>query len=273
MSDREQLLLVIVVIYLTDCVFWASRRAVGFRDSFLAGAFAVLHPSTYLGHDRGGIVWRNPLPPFGTTMTCPARPVSVTPEHAYAYTAASALFGGRPEHPERIVALDEVKSVTVDPKDILVNGNDRSGRRGGLAMMRLVPPTAIRACDGWPGDCSGWPSAQSPDALRRLCMAPATLRHLLVRLPRNDHARRPCHPAHVACILDHRLPGASCVPGAVRGSHRVCRPKGERNLPMEVPSPRELPEGLSPRDGPAVCRPCRPGHNVRWRVLVWTRTT
>jgi hypothetical protein len=122
MSDHEQLLLVIVVIYLTDCVFWASRCAVVFRDSFLAGAFAVLHPSTYVGHDRGGIVWRNPLPPFGTTMICPARPVSVTPEHAFAYTAASALFGGRPEHPERIVALDEVKSVTVDAKDVLVNG-------------------------------------------------------------------------------------------------------------------------------------------------------
>ena len=122
MSDHEQLLLVIVVIYLTDCVFWASRCAVVFRDSFLAGAFAVLHPSTYVGHDRGGIVWRNPLPPFGTTMICPDRPVSVTPEHAYAYTAASALFGGRPEHPERIVALDEVKSVTVNSKDVLVNG-------------------------------------------------------------------------------------------------------------------------------------------------------
>jgi hypothetical protein len=122
MSDHEQLLLVIAVIYLTDCVFWASRCAVVFRDSFLAGKFAVSHPSTYLGHDRGGIVFRNPLPPFGTTLICPDRPVSVTPEHAYAYTAASALFGARPEHPERLVALDEVTSVTVESKDVLVDG-------------------------------------------------------------------------------------------------------------------------------------------------------
>ena len=93
-----------------------------FRDSFLSGTFGFSHPSTYLGHDRGGAVFRNPLPPFGTTMICPDRPVSVTPEYAYAYTAASALFGTRPAHPERIVALDEVRSVTVNSKDVLVNG-------------------------------------------------------------------------------------------------------------------------------------------------------
>jgi hypothetical protein len=67
------------------------------------------------------VVLRNPLPPFGTTIICPDRPVSVTPEHAYAYTAASALFGARPDHTERFVALDDAASVMVDAKDVLVN--------------------------------------------------------------------------------------------------------------------------------------------------------
>lgn len=122
MSDHEQLLLVIAVIYLSDCAFWASRCAVVFRDAFLAGKYRLAHASTLLGSDRGGIVWRNPLPPFGITLVCPDRPISLTPDHAYAYTSASALFGGRPDHGGRIVALDQVKSVRVDGKDVLVNG-------------------------------------------------------------------------------------------------------------------------------------------------------
>lgn len=122
MSDHEQLLLVIAVIYLSDCLFWASRCAVVFRDSFLSGRFAVSHPSTFLGHDRGGVVWRNPLPPFGMTLVCPDRPLAITPEFAYAYTSASALFGARPEHTDRLVALEDLKCVTVDSKDVLVNG-------------------------------------------------------------------------------------------------------------------------------------------------------
>ncbi len=122
MSDHEQLLVVVAVIYLSDCVFWASRCAVVFRDAFLAGKYRFAHASTLLGSDRGGIVWRNPLPPFGMTLVCPDRPISLTPEHAYAYTSASAVFGGRPDHRGRLVALDEVKSVKVDGKDVRVNG-------------------------------------------------------------------------------------------------------------------------------------------------------
>ena len=82
-------------------------------------------------------MWRNPLPPFGTTLICPDRPVSVTPEHAYAYTAASALFGARPDHPGRLVVLDQVKSVTVDSKDVLVNG-ETFARADSVASARRL---------------------------------------------------------------------------------------------------------------------------------------
>jgi hypothetical protein len=63
----------------------------------------------------------NPLPPLGTVFLCAPFPLSLSPDAAYAYTAASLGPGGRPMQTGQFLRFDGFKSIEVDARRVLVD--------------------------------------------------------------------------------------------------------------------------------------------------------
>ena len=85
MGEFESLLLILTLIYLSECLVWVRRGALVFA-SWWGKSFRILHPGTLLGNQRGGLLLANPLPPLGATFISPGFPLSLSPEGAFAYS-------------------------------------------------------------------------------------------------------------------------------------------------------------------------------------------
>src|SRR5256885_562951 len=119
MSDLQSLLLVLVLIYLVECAGWLRRGSVAFLYFF---RWRIFHPDAVLGSPRGGLLFAHPLPPLGCAIITRQWPVSLAPEGVLAYVAQAVNPGWRPPHEGRFFLWEQIKSVTVDVKKILVNG-------------------------------------------------------------------------------------------------------------------------------------------------------
>jgi hypothetical protein len=121
MGDLESLLLVVVVIYLTECLVWVRRGAVAVR-SHTGRRWRVWHPGAVFGNSRGALLLANPLPPFGVVVLGHQFSSSVSPDAIYSYTAASVNPSWRPVQIGRIIRHDALRALTIDGRRILANG-------------------------------------------------------------------------------------------------------------------------------------------------------
>src|SRR5713226_4127293 len=134
MGDLEGLLLVVAAIYLAECVVWVPRGAVVFHRYWIK-TWRLLHPSAVIGNDRGGLFLANPLPPLGTVLLSRQFMVSLSPEAAYSYTAASINPNWRPVQLARHVRWEQIQSVEVEGKAVFVNAEP---------FFRAASPLAAR---------------------------------------------------------------------------------------------------------------------------------
>src|ERR1051326_9312631 len=107
MGELESLLLVLALIYLSECLVWV-RRGVLVLGSWSGRRFRLLQPGRWLGNARGGWLLANPFPPLGTVFLTPWIPFSASPEAAFAGSASCHGYGGRPAQTGRPVALQEM---------------------------------------------------------------------------------------------------------------------------------------------------------------------
>lgn len=121
MTDRESLLLVMVVLYLVECVFWVKRGAWVFR-TWLGRFWMYRDESEFARNDHGGIHWAWPLPPLGLVHICRGIPISFGPEGILSFKAEGLNPRGRPRQSARFVRWAELKSVETNGKCVLVNG-------------------------------------------------------------------------------------------------------------------------------------------------------
>jgi hypothetical protein len=118
MSDPEFLLLVLVLIYLTECAGWLRRGSVGF---LYWRSWLVFHPGTILGNARGGFMLANPLPPLGCAVIAHQWPVSLSPRGVLAFVAQSVNPDSLWAHTGSFFRWEEIQSVAVDSRKILIN--------------------------------------------------------------------------------------------------------------------------------------------------------
>lgn len=120
MGDLASLLLVLVLVYGTECLMWVRRGTVVFRTT-CSHAWRVVSAWMVLAHQQHGPVLGNPLPPLGTVLPCPPWLVSLAPEAVYAYVATALTPGGRRAQEGVYVRFTELRHVTVDAKDVFIN--------------------------------------------------------------------------------------------------------------------------------------------------------
>lgn len=121
MSDRESLLCVLVALYLVECLFWVKRGGVVFR-TWLGRRWGYVPDGELARNDHGGLHWSWPLPPLGEVLVCRGFPFSFGPQGILAFKSECLHSNGRPQQSGRLVRWDDIHSISVSGKKLLVNG-------------------------------------------------------------------------------------------------------------------------------------------------------
>ncbi len=121
MSDSQSFLLMLTLLYLSECLCWARRGAALFRRTWTSRWQMAVH-SGVLANDRGDLHWLWPLPPLGTAHLLRAPPVALTPEGILAGTTEVLPGQGRPRLSDRFIRWDEIRTVETEHRRLLING-------------------------------------------------------------------------------------------------------------------------------------------------------
>ena len=84
MSEAQTLLLILILLYLTECLIWVKRESVAFVSRF-GGRWRLTVPPSWFGNAKGGILFLNPLPPVGRVFLSHLSPISISPSGICAY--------------------------------------------------------------------------------------------------------------------------------------------------------------------------------------------
>ena len=131
MTDLELLFLVLGIIYLWECGWWASRSSLGFR-TWLGKGWTVARPSRAFGTQRAGLVVAAPLPPLGTLLTTHTFPLLLSPDGVLAYANPGLDLSGPGPRPGRFAPFAEIKQIEARAKSIRLNGKE---------FLRTASPT------------------------------------------------------------------------------------------------------------------------------------
>ncbi|PYK98202.1 MAG: hypothetical protein DME19_13390 [Verrucomicrobia bacterium] len=121
MGELESLLLVLALIYLSECMVWVRRGALAFRR-WWGKNYRILHPGGLLANPRGGLLPANPLPPLGTVFVAQPFPLSLSPDAAFAYSSTCLNPAGRPSQTAGCLRFEDIRDVAVEGRNVLVNG-------------------------------------------------------------------------------------------------------------------------------------------------------
>ena len=120
-SEGQTLFLVLLVLYLSECVIWLKRQSVAFISG-LGGSGRVTYPHQWLGNASGGILFLNPLPPAGKVFVSHLLPISISPSGICAFNVQTLPSGGRaPAQTGRTLLFSEIKHANSDGAYLLVN--------------------------------------------------------------------------------------------------------------------------------------------------------
>src|SRR5215211_4752837 len=121
MSEAQTLLLILILLYLTECLIWVKRESVAFVAS-LGGRWRLTVPPSWLGNANGGILFLNPLPPAGRVFLSHLSPISISPSGICAYNLQTLPSEARsPSHTGRFLPFSKVTRSTTDGVYLFVN--------------------------------------------------------------------------------------------------------------------------------------------------------
>ncbi len=120
-SEAQTLLLVLVVLYLSECIIWMKRQSVAFISG-AGGGGRVAFPHQLLGNANGGILFLNPLPPAGRVFLSHLSPISISPAGICAFNLQTLPSGVRSQtQAGRSLLFKEIKDAGNDGPYLLVN--------------------------------------------------------------------------------------------------------------------------------------------------------
>ena len=85
-SDGQTLLLILVLLYLTECLTWVKKQSVVFV-SLPGRRWHLAAPISWLGNANGAMLILNPLTPPGRVFLSNLLPISISPSGVCAFTA------------------------------------------------------------------------------------------------------------------------------------------------------------------------------------------
>lgn len=121
MTDGQTLLLVLILVYLSDCLIWMKRESVAFVSSW-GGRWRLTVPPSWLGNAKGGLLFLNPAPPAGRIFTSHLLPISISPSGICAYNLQTLPTEARsPAQTGQYLSFNQIKKAATDGVYLVVN--------------------------------------------------------------------------------------------------------------------------------------------------------
>ena len=121
MSEAQTLLLILILLYLSECLIWVKRESVAFVSG-MSGRWRLKVPPSWLGNANGGILLLNPLPPAGRVFLSHLSPISISPSGICAYNLQTLPSEARsPGQTGRFLPFSKVTKSTSDGAYLIVN--------------------------------------------------------------------------------------------------------------------------------------------------------
>ena len=121
-SDGQTLLLIIVLLYLAECLIWVKKQTVAFVSVF-GRRWRVAAPISWLGNANGAMVILNPLPPPGRVFLSHLLPVSISPSGVCAFNSQTLPSGARPAtQTGEFISFSAITKSRADGAYLVLNG-------------------------------------------------------------------------------------------------------------------------------------------------------
>jgi hypothetical protein len=136
-SDGQVLLLVVALLYLSECVAWLPRGAVVIRRPWHLAAARPGSP----GNDGGWLAWLSPLDGNGGHAVLEPWPFSLTPDGVSSVVPTAPNPGGRVPGTGLARSWDEVREISSDGSRVRVDGQVLArcaGPAAALAYAKLL---------------------------------------------------------------------------------------------------------------------------------------
>ena len=121
MTEGQTLLLILILVYLSDCLIWVKRESVAFVSTW-GGRWRLTVPPSWLGNSNGGILFLNPVPPAGRIFLSHLLPISVSPSGICAYNLQTLPSEARsPAQTGQFLPFNKINTAATEGVYLLVN--------------------------------------------------------------------------------------------------------------------------------------------------------
>lgn len=149
MTDGEQFLIVLSLIYLSGCLKWGPRHAVVFL-SLGFGGWSMRRPSPWMGNESGGLVISLPIPPLGEMFFSQQWPVAITEVGVSSPGPDNPNPGGAIFRRSWVLKWDEVESVVAQKRELKING--KLVRVSSFRQARVMRDLILKIKNAAPGN-------------------------------------------------------------------------------------------------------------------------
>jgi len=121
MTEGQTLFLILILVYLSDCLIWVKRESVVFVSTW-GGRWRLTVPPSWLGNSNGGILFLNPLPPAGRIFLSHLLPISVSPSGICAYNLQTLPSEARsPTQTGQCLPFNKINNAATEGVYLVVN--------------------------------------------------------------------------------------------------------------------------------------------------------
>ena len=121
MTEGQTLLLILILVYLSDCLIWVKRESVAFVSTW-GGRWRLTVPPSWLGNSNGGVLFLNPVPPSGRIFLSHLLPVSISPSGICAYNLQTLPSEARsPAQTGQFLPFNKINTAATEGVYLVVN--------------------------------------------------------------------------------------------------------------------------------------------------------
>ncbi len=121
MTEGQTLLLILILVYLSDCLIWVKRESVAFVSTW-GGRWRLTVPPSWLGNSNGGILFLNPVPPAGRIFLSHLLPISISPLGICAYNLQTLPSEARsPAQTGQFLPFNKINTAATEGVYLVVN--------------------------------------------------------------------------------------------------------------------------------------------------------
>jgi hypothetical protein len=120
-GEGETLLLILVLLYLSECLIWVRRESVAFVSAW-GSRWRLAVPPSWMGNANGGILFLNPLPPGGRVFLSHLSPLSISPAGVCAFNLQTLPSEARsPNQSGEFLPFNKIKDSGSDGSYLVIN--------------------------------------------------------------------------------------------------------------------------------------------------------